>query len=200
MDVFFAPADRRKYLSLLADYAERHGTAIWAYCLMDNHVHFVAVPSAADALGRTFRDTHQAYASWLNRRQGQSGHLWQGRFFSCVLDDAHTWTAVRYVERNPVRAGLVKTASAWRWSSAAAHCGRRADELLSPIEMPWPVPDWAAYLRDETAEQLAELRLRTRTGRPCGTPAFLAGLEKRLNRLLRPRKRGPKPKPKATRC
>ena len=160
-DVFFDDDDRRRYLFLLGQYAERHGLAIWAYCLMTNHVHVVAVPSGEASLGNTFRDTHQAYAAWLNRKMRESGHLWQGRYFSCVLDDPHTWACVRYVERNPVRAGLVARAEDWAWSSAAAHCGRRDDPLLSPADMPWPVPDWSAYLADEEDGEVATIRRQT---------------------------------------
>ena len=195
-DVFFDRHDRKRYLSLLEKYGQRHGVAIWAYCLMTNHVHFVAVPAAAESLGRTFRDAHQAYASWLNRKMGESGHLWQGRFFSCVLDDRHLWAAVRYVERNPVRAGLVARAEDWPWSSAGAHCGLRDDPLLSPIQMPWPVPDWSAYLRDEDEADTAAIRRQTRTGRPWGPDGFIKTLELSLGRILHPRKRGRKPKSK----
>ena len=193
-DVFLCDRDRGRYLSMLADYRARYGLRVWAYCLMTNHVHFVAVPDAADSLGRTLRDTHQAYASWLNRRLGESGHLWQGRFFSCVLDDAHLWAAVRYVERNAVRAGLVARAEDWPWSSAAAHCGLRGDPLLSPVEMPWPVADWSAYLGEEDEAEREAIRQQTRTGRPCGSAAFLDHLQSTLGPILRPRKRGPKPR------
>jgi len=155
----------------------------------------VAVPELADSLGWALRDAHQAYASWLNRKMRQSGHLWQGRFYSSVLDDEHLWAAVRYVERNPVRAGLVARAEQWPWSSAAAHCGLRNDPVLSPVEMPWPVPDWSAYLRDEDDEAVAVIRRQTRTGRPCGSAPFIQHLECLLGRVLHPRKRGPKPKP-----
>jgi putative transposase len=194
VNVFFDPQDRLKYLSLLERYAGRDGTRIWAYCLMDNHVHFVVVPSSADSLGLTFRETHRAYAAWLNEKVGETGHLWQGRFYSCALDDAHLWVAVRYVERNPVRAALVQQANDWPWSSAAAHCGQRPDKLLSPIEMPWPVPNWRAYLSEQPEEEVATIRQRTRTGRPCGLPAFVERLEQVLGRVLRLGKRGPKPK------
>ena len=193
-DVFLHDPDRKRYQALLSTYAARHGLRIWAYCLMSNHVHFVAVPDAESSLGRTFRDTNQLYASWFNQKTGQGGHLWQGRFFSCVLDDAHLWAAVRYVERNPVRAGLVACAEDWPWSSAAAHCGPRGDALLSKIEMPWPVPDWSGYLREEHETELEMLRRQTRSGRPCGSTGFVERLEATLGRILHPRKRGPKPK------
>jgi len=196
VDVFLSEQDRLTYLRMLTKYAAAHGVRIWAYCLMTNHVHFVAVPVGADSLGRCFRDTHQAYASWFNKRLGQVGHLWQGRFHSCVLDDAHMWSAVRYVERNPVRAGLVGRAEDWRWSSAAAHCGRRTDPILSPIRMPWPVTNWSAYLGQEDDEETKLLRAQTFTGRPCGSIEFIERLEGLLGRQLRPKKRGRKRKPR----
>ncbi len=193
-NVFFDDGDRRRYLLLLEDYARKYGLAVWAYCLMTNHVHFVAVPASEDARGRSFRDSHQAYSSWLNRRLGESGHLWQGRFFSSVLDDAHLWACVRYVERNPVRAGLIARAEDWPWSSAAAHCGRRADPLLSPIQMPWPVADWTDYLRTEDEKMVEAIRRQTMTGRASGGDGFIAQLEGLLGRILHRQKPGPRPK------
>ena len=193
-EVFLADADRTRYLSLLHHYSARHGLRIWAYCLMPNHVHFVAVPTTEASLGLAFRDTHQAYATWLNRKTGQNGHLWQGRFFSCALDEGHLWAALRYVERNPVHAGLVRNAWEYAWSSAVAHCGLREDPLLSPVEMPWPVADWHEYLRGEDEQATAAIRRQTMTGRPCGGDSFVRSLELALGRDLRPAKRGPKPK------
>ena len=96
-----------------------------------------------------------------------------------------------------MRAGLVERAEDWPWSSAAAHCGGQADPLLSPVEMPWPVPDWPAYLADEEESDLATIRRQTTTGRPCGSRPFIEQLESALSRRLRPKKRGPKgPRPK----
>jgi len=193
-NVFLDDQDRRRYLSLLGDYAGRHGLAVWAYCLMSNHVHFVVVPENAASPARTFRDAHQAYAAWFNRKTRESGHLWQGRFFSCVLDDTHLWSAARYVARNPARAGLVERAEQYRWSSAAAHCGLQKDPLLSgDLEKADHVMDWREWLLDEDDSTVERIRRRTRTGRPCGAVGFVEHLEATLGRVLRPRKRGPKP-------
>ena len=194
--VFFEDADRQEYLMLLMDYRGKYGLDVWAYCLMTNHVHFVAVPRAADSLARTMRDTHQAYSSWLNRRLGQSGHVWQGRFYSTALDESHLWAAVAYVERNPVRAGMVDRAEEYPWSSAAARCGRRHDPLLASG---WPMPgkktDWSAWLAGELpAKQVEAIRGRTMTGRPCGDVSFIERLEGLLGRALKPKKPGRKPK------
>jgi len=196
-DVFVDADDRERYLSVISNYARRYGADIWAYCLMTNHVHFVMLPHSPDSLARTLRDTQRSHAVYLNEKLNQRGHLWHGRYFSCALDEGHLWAAVRYVERNPVRAGLVAAAHDHPWSSAAAHCGIRADSLLS-ADFPPPdvVPDWSDWLADAGADAAAldTLRTNTRSGRPCGSPSFVERIEAALARILRPRKRGPKPK------
>lgn len=193
MDVFADDIDRERYCGFICEYAGRHGVHIWAYCLMTNHVHFVAVPEAEESLARWLRDAHTAYAHHVNRRQQQSGHLWQGRFFSCVLDEAHLWAAVRYVERNPVKAGLVRRAEAYGWSSAAAHCGTRSDPLLAPdFPLLGVVPDWSRFLESEDVQLTDEVRRSSKTGRPCGSAAFVQRMEVLLRRPLQRQRPGPK--------
>jgi len=196
-EVFSCDADRHRYLGLIQRYAERYGLSIWAYCLMPNHVHFVAVPRDEAALAKTLRDAHQIYAIHFNQRCGLTGHLWQGRFYSCILGEQHLWTAVRYVETNPVRAGLAVRAEDYAWSSAASHCGRRADALLSgDFPADGVVADWSAWLNGGNSEQEKTLQHHTRTGRPLGTEVFVQALEKQLKRALLPKKPGRKPKAK----
>jgi putative transposase len=164
---------------------------------MDNHVHLVATPGRADSLARALRPVHLRYAQHVNWTQGLSGRLWQGRFFSCPLDEGHFWMAVRYVEQNPLRAGLVQRAEDYAWSSAGAHCGRRQDALLhDALWLAQQVEDWAAWLveRDD-AEETAALRLHTRTGRPFGGEEFVDRLERESARRLRPGKGGRPRKP-----
>ena len=122
--------DRCIYLELLSEASRLFGLAVRSYVLMTNHIHLIAVPEHEDSLGKTMRDTHGPYASYFNRRYGFCGHLWQARFYSSPMDDGHFWEAVRYVENNPVRAGIVERAEDYPWSSAAAHCGLREDLLL----------------------------------------------------------------------
>ena len=111
--VFDSPDDRRRYLELLGRHAERCGARLLAYCLMTNHVHLIAVPDRETSLAQALGRTHSEYALALNRAQGRSGHIWQNRYFSCALSASHLWSAVRYVELNPVRAGLAT--AAWEW-------------------------------------------------------------------------------------
>ena len=110
---FFEDGDYALYLDLLADGAQRAGVAIWSYCLMPNHVHIVAVPSDEDGLRRAFRYVHRHYTGYINARLRVTGHLWQGRFSSVAMDEAHFVTALRYVALNPVRARLVARAEDW---------------------------------------------------------------------------------------
>lgn len=191
-NVFFGDVDRQKYLYLLGEYSARHGLQIMAYCLMTNHVHLVAVPKTADSLSGALKPVHLRYAQHINWSRNISGLLWRGRFFSCPLDDKHFWAAVRYVERNPVRAGLAERAEDYLWSSAAGHCGMRKDPLLSgDLELADHVADWSAWLCDEDDKAiLARLRRNTSTGRPAGNEEFIDRLEAMLGRVLRPKKGG----------
>ena len=188
-DIFFTDEDREAYLSCLKEYCEKFGVEILAYCLMTNHIHLVAVPSTDDGLQRVLKPLHMRYAQRINRSRGWKGHLWQGRFFSSPLDEAYLWAAVRYVERNPVRAGMGRRAEDYRWSSAAAHCGKRLDALLNPESglgrQFSEVEDWTAWLAegDET-EELQMLRRNVEKGLPCGSEGFVQKLGRQVGRLL----------------
>jgi hypothetical protein len=119
---------------------------------------------------QTLKCTHGRYASYWNARQSSSGHVWQGRFYSCPLDDSHLWEALRYTELNPVRAGMVQAAEQRRWSSASAHCGTAGPDAMLAIEpwqKRWTVSEWRDYLAaGETPTALTALRQCTHTGRP----------------------------------
>jgi putative transposase len=187
-------ADRLAYLELLQRYGELHRLSLLGYCLMSNHVHLIAVPQTAEALGRALKLAHGGYASYWNVRTCSSGHVWQGRFYSCPLDESHLWSALRYVELNPVRAGMVTAAEQWRWSSAAAHCGSGAADALLEMERwrkRWTVAEWRKQLAaGESPAHATALRQYTHTGRPLGSAEFVAGLEASTLRALTPRKAG----------
>lgn len=195
-DVFFSDADHKAYLTWLREYCDKYKVQVVAYCLMTNHVHLVAVPSTATALEQLLRPLHTRYAQRINREKGWKGHLWQGRFFSSALDDAYLWAAIRYVERNPVRAQIVRKAENYPWSSAAAHCGLRDDPVLAQ-SLAWAerfgaIDDWSAWLAEgDQSDQLDVLRRRVERGLPCGSDQFIRKLERRvgLDLTLRPRGR-----------
>lgn len=194
-DIFFTDEDREAYLSWLKEYCEKFGVEILAYCLMTNHIHLVAVPSTDDGLQRVLKPLHMRYAQRINRARGWKGHLWQGRFFSSPLDEAYLWAAVRYVERNPVRAGMERRAEDYRWSSAAAHCGKRLDSLLNPesgLSRKFSeIEDWPAWLAEgDEAEELLMLRRNIEKGLPCGSDGFVQKLGRKVGRLLEYRPQG----------
>lgn len=200
-DVFFDPSDYEVYIELVTSRAARFGVDLLAYCCMTNHVHWVVAPQGAEALARTFGEAHGRYASYANAKLVRSGHFWHNRFFSCALDRAHLWAALSYVERNPLRAGLVQCAHAYRWSSAAAHCGvvPAADWLARGwVESEFTAEEWAAHLHfDAAGEEEARLRTNTYTGRPCGSVDFVAWTESRLGRKLAPQRGGRRPRAKS---
>lgn len=189
-DVFFVDADYRVYLEILKRQADRFGLTVDAYCLMPNHVHLIARPRRAESLAKAVGRTHFLYTQHVNRLHGRSGHLWQNRFYSCALDAKHFWSATAYVERNPLRAKLVRRAWRYPWSSAAAHCGQRdPSDLLDPRR--WQkLPegqDWKDVLsRPEDDEAVGLVRLNTSRGRPLGSDSFISKLEHKLGRRLRP--------------
>jgi putative transposase len=194
-DIFFTDEDREAYLSWLKEYSDKHQVEILAYCLMTNHIHLVAVPAADDGLHRMLKPLHMRYAQRINRARGWKGHVWQGRFFSSPLDEAYLWAAVRYVERNPVRAGMESCAENYRWSSAAAHCGNRSDSLIN-FESDWrkrfpEIDGWSAWLAegDET-EEIRILRQNVEKGLPCGDARFVQKLGKMVGRQLEHRPQG----------
>jgi putative transposase len=196
--VFFDKGDPEAYLCLLHAYARQQEVALSAYCLMPNHVHLVVVPASADGLHRALRAVHSQYAQRINRMRELKGHLWQGRYFSSPLDASYFMNAVRYVELNPVRAGLVAKAEAYAWSSAAAHCGLRYDPLLEAIPKSSPlagISNWSQWLsKGVPDESMKILRQHGSRNLPCGSSDFIAQLETSTGRELRYRTRGGQPR------
>ncbi len=163
---------------------------------MPNHVHLILTPADPDGLRRTLADLHRRYTAHINARNRWTGHLWQGRFGSVAMDEAHLVAAVRYVSLNPVRARLVERAADWPWSSVRAHLAGRDDEAVTVAPVLQRVPEFAAFLdeRFDADAVFAPLRRSETTGRPLGTAAWISQLEQSFGRPLAPQKRGPKPR------
>ncbi len=189
-DVFFVDEDRVTYLDVLREQCDRHRVRILGYCLMTNHVHLIAVPKKEDSLNLAIGRTHFIYTQRINQLHGRSGHLWQGRFHSCPMDDAYTANAMRYIERNPVRARITRTPWTYKWSSAATHTGAPdTAQLLDTKAWSAIAPDghWKEMLLHPDDKSIqAALRLNTQTGRPLATDSFLSKMERALGRRLRP--------------
>ena len=190
-NIFFTDDDRRFFLRTLAENAECFGLTVHGYCLMTNHLHLIATPRQPESLAKAIGRTHLKYTQYINRLHQRSGHLWQNRFFSCPLDPGHLLAAMRYLERNPVRAHMLRAPWRYPWSSAAIHCGDREDafNLLdsAPWRRRWSPATWRAILREPDDEkQIEKLRQHTFNGLPLAGDRFLAKLEAKLNRRLRP--------------
>lgn len=193
--VFFSDNDKKTYLYHLQNCAQKAGIEFWAYCLMDNHVHFIAVPRKEDSFAAGFKEAHKHYSRMINFREKWRGHLWEGRYKSTVLSEKHLYAAIRYVERNPVRAGMVKEAGDYPWSSAAAHIHNKRDSLLSDNFFINEIHDWRNYLTEADAGMDEKLFAKhADTGRPMGDKSFIDKLEKITGRSLQKRKPGPKRK------
>lgn len=183
--IFDHDEDRELYLSLLHEHADRQGVRFHAWCLMTNHVHLVAVPEREDSLARGIGEAHRLYTRAKNFRDGVRGYLFQGRFGSCVMDEQHLVRAARYVELNPVSAGIVTKPEDYAWSSARMHLGRRkTDPLNTDHHVVEIMGDWRAFLREGVSEEDQGLEVHVSTGRPWAEAAFVERLERLLRRKL----------------
>lgn len=190
--VFFSEQDYQAYRRMLLELKDPAGVQVWAYCLMQNHVHLVVCPERQESLATLFGQVHRRLARRVNVTHEWTGHLWQERFHSVVMDEAHLMAAVRYVELNPVRAGLCERAEDWRWSSAAAYLHGSRDELLHMAPMRDRIRNWQAYLDQDSDERtIKSLRKGTSTGRPVGDGAFIRKLERVSGQRLARRRPGP---------
>lgn len=208
--IFFSDLDRQQMLAILAEVAAQHSVAIHAYVLMDNHLHLLLTPPAADALSRMMQALGRRYVGWFNARHERSGTLWEGRFRAGLIEgERHLLACMRYIELNPVRAGLCTEPAQWPWSSAAHHLGLTRQALITEHELYWslgntPFERELAY-RDFTNQGVAasELALITESvlrGRPMGSDAFLKPLAidhaSVVNKRPRGRPRKPAPPPR----
>ena len=192
--LFTEDGDYALYRDLMAERCRANAVDCWAYCLMPNHVHLILTPSTMDGMSRAVGEAHRRYTAFVNARARVTGHLFQGRFASSVMDDGHLLAAVRYLAFNPVRAKLAARPQDWPWSSVPAHLKQRDDALVSVL----PLLERAAKPRelfemslDETAA-LYDLETKSAAGRPLGGPGFMAEVERRLGYSVSPKKRGPK--------
>lgn len=191
---FFCDDDYIAYLDLMAEWCGKHRVEIWAWCLMPNHVHLIAVPESEEGLARAIGEAHRRYTRMINFRENWRGHLWQERFASFPMDESYLLAAARYVEMTPVAAGLVSQPDEYPWSSARAHLAAQDDRLTKIEPLLSMVGNWKEFLALSTATEMDTLRKHERSGRPLGKETFVDQMETLLARTLRPQKPGPKRK------
>jgi putative transposase len=189
--VFHSDKDRGLYLTLLAEHGEKVGLEFWAWCLMTNHIHLVVVPKEPEALAAGLGEAHRRYSRHLNRRENVRGHLFQERFHSFpIQSDRHLFSVLRYVELNPVRAGLARRPEEYRWSSARHHALGKPDALVKESPVRESAADWIEFLNESDDDGIDKIRRHARTGRPLGEPKWVLRQEKKLGRPLLPSKSG----------
>ena len=190
--VFFGDDDYHAYIELMADWCKKYHVEIWAWCLMPNHVHLIAVPDEEQGLARAIGEAHRRYTRRINLREKWRGHLWQERFSSFPMDEQHLLAATRYIEMNPVAAKLVLHPEDYRWSSARAHLAGKDDRLVKVAPLVNRIADWRSFLILSSPDEVKKIHSHENTGRPLGENGFVEKLEALLDRVLRPQKPGPK--------
>ena len=191
---FFEDADYLYYLKLLGEFSRKAATEIWAYCLMPNHVHLVMVPQHEDGLRAVLGETHRRYTRAVNFRSGWRGHLWQERFHSFVMDEAYLRATLRYVDYNPVAAGLCRDPTQWRWSSAYERRHKVRDGVVSWDRLRATIGEYAPGLAVDDDEATRDcIRKHSRSGRPLGDASFVARLAATTGRSLIPGRPGRRP-------
>lgn len=168
--VFRCDDDRIRYLNLLLKYSKRENLRILAYCLMTNHIHFVAIPENEKDIPNMIRVLQSQYSSLTNQILGNTGHIWQQHYYSCPLTERHLIATLRYIEQNPVRAGITASPLDFKWSSAGAHITGLDDSRI--LDLGWWLDrfdscSWNDLLHQNLDdEKLNQIRVQMKTGRP----------------------------------
>jgi len=197
---FRRDSDYMVYLLHLGELADSFGCGVHAYCLMGNHVHLLLTPTTAEACTRLMKNLGQRYAQYFNRAHERTGALWEGRYHTCIVESSrYVLACYRYVELNPVRAGIVNDPRAYQWSSYAANAGIRANRMLTPhvaflalAEDPARRRELYRGLSESAMEPSAVEQIRNATlgGYPLGSDGFKAMLESQFGRKTRRQRPG----------
>jgi putative transposase len=187
--IFLDVEDYCAYSKLFEKNREKYDLDVITYCLMPNHVHFSLIPKEEDSLAKLFRSCHMLHSQHFNRKYERKGHLWQCRFYSCPMDERHSYLAARYIENNPVRSDLVKDPEEWEWSSARVHL--LGDYDRSIIKMADArkiigVQDWRECLNmNISKEEIKRLEESTYSGKPVGNEEFIENLARVFGEKVR---------------
>ncbi|MCW8825709.1 MAG: transposase [Gammaproteobacteria bacterium] len=198
--VFFAESDYTLYLRWLKDSAEKHGCSVHAYVLMTNHVHLLLTPETNDSIGKTMQTLGRQYVRYINGCYQRSGTMWEGRYKSSVVDsEQYLLTCYRYIEMNPVRAGMVVEPGEYPWSSYHANALGKLDVLLSihPLYRALGTTEEkrhqnyrALFNREIETKTLEDIREATSSGWALGNERFREQVEAQFNRRAGPAPRG----------
>lgn len=191
--IFLDWKDYEKYFSFLEKYSEKREVSVLAYCLMQNHVHLLVRPSENDGLAKLMQGVTLCYTQYFNRKEGRTGRLWECRYHSTVVDgDSYLWRVSKYIENNPLRAGIVNRPEDYPYSSAKAHILGKKDPLLKePLFDKSELNQYRSFIRsEEDKNMIGEIRKQTRLGKPLGDGAFIKTLSEKLGCSLSFRPKG----------
>jgi putative transposase len=195
--IFSTNDDYREYLELVAEGCAKARVTIVGYCLLPKELHLVLVPPNGKALRHALGEAHRRFTRAVNTRRARKGGLFYGRFASFPMEAKMLPVVMRYVEQAAVRARAARNARDWRWSSAGAHTKGKGDGFVDVKPLLKLAKSWKAELAAPlAASELKAIAASEHTGRPFGSPAFVASVEKRLGRTLARQRPGPKPKRK----
>lgn len=191
--VFFDREDRKLYLNLLKKYSSECKCKILAYCLMNNHIHILAIPDQSSSLAKTMQKLSLTYTQYFNKKCRRTGRLWECRFYSAVVEkESYLLSVCRYIEQNPIRANIVNNPIDYEWSSARTNCTETKDSFIEPI--------WKEYVDkyeykkflDKRIEEcdIENIRKSTFSGMPIGTNDFLDQLAVRFGNITKKRPKG----------
>jgi putative transposase len=200
-DVFYSDSDRRFFLSCLKEAKELTGSKLYAYCLMTNHIHLVLEPSLANGVSLMIQNLGRKYVRYVNAKHNRTGTLWEGRFKSSLIDkDAHLLACLRYVEVNPVRAGIVKHPEDYPWSSFCERMGSVTalglidfDEVFLGLgdTLDLSLKKYHKFVLEGVAdEELRGIRVCTEGGGIIGPEDFVGEISRFVGRNLQIKKKG----------
>jgi putative transposase len=202
--IFRDADDRLAFLGWLKEAARQYQVAIHAYVLMDNHIHLLATPADSDGMSRMMQRIGRFYVPYFNQKYGRVGTLWQGRYKASVVEaERYLIACSRYIELNPVRAGIVADVAVYPWSSYPHHVGVRVDPLVTDHPLYWALGN-TPFERELAYKQLLEqvpdagevdaMTQSVLKGWALGSEQFKSRLEKQVSRRVQPAKRGRPPK------
>lgn len=174
--IFRDSREKKFYLYLLKKYSYQCSCKVHAYCLMPNHIHLLLVPKESDSLAKTMQKINLVYTQYINKKYNRTGRLWECRFFSALIDqESYLWSVCRYIEQNPLRAGITTEATKYKWSSARINADLVKSDFVEPI--------WKEYLNKNEYQRLLteaiketeikKIRKYTSKGIPLGSRKFL---------------------------
>lgn len=191
-NIFEEDCDKEFYLKSFFHYRKENKVKLYAWCLMDNHVHFILEPVDKDGLAKLFKSLNTRYSMYFNRKLKRKGRLFDDRFFSCLLDEIHFYEAIRYVELNPYKAKMENDFGSYYWNSSQEHLKIRNQFYLNKLPKYFRVENWRKYLKEcvHQNEITGKIESYTMSGFPLGDNLFIEKVSKKLGRDLKKKKKG----------